>query len=211
MDTSDPSAVAVVDSLSTPSAVMNQLNTPGISLIRKEGPPSSANTPERSANTPERSASPGISLIRKEVPPELREFLSLCMDINLTLADVDEAMGYEAGTSRKLLRRHKTLAVTVNEGRVLAMREAGYDKVAAFKKVWDLQEAKRTNINGDEEPDNKVQLDAAKAVLGYMGEVSGSGAKVGISLTGSGNKILVLTSEGNPAPFPMRDKVENGD
>ena len=85
----------------------------------------------------------------EEPPVEVRRLVEMLCDFNMTRDEVDIAMRavvpeWEMGMATSCMRKYPLLAQTVAEGKALALRKAGADKVASIKKYVEAQGAERS-------------------------------------------------------------------
>ncbi len=133
----------------------------------------------------------GFSLSDNYVPTppvEMKKFVELLADINLSNTDVDMAMGWEVGETGRKLKRWTMLRELKKESRLMAMREAGLSKADSYRTYVDALKADRAVVvDGAIEyvEDHDTRIKAADRVLTLMGEkpVGGGGTTVAVGVT----------------------------
>jgi hypothetical protein len=148
---------------------------------------------------PKISAFPAESRIGKR--DMVSDYISVVVDHNADWGVIDERMmsrwpgEWAAGDARKYYRKYARVREDVKAARAIALREAGADKVMSIAKYVEAQDAVKVNVDGSESADHMVRMQASDRLLTMMGErVSGGGA--GISIHGSDQKIMIISSSG---------------
>jgi len=114
------------------------------------------------------------------IPDEVKKYVELIIDPNLTLEDVDIIQGLEPGTTRMRIKTYKKFRNLVEYARDFAIKEAGLNKAAAFKAYGDALEAERGDGEGGREEDHNTRIKAADRILTILGEKLGSGGNTNI-------------------------------
>lgn len=164
----------------------------------------------------------GVALPGKKPPPIFSRLVELLADVNLSMDEVDMKImeefpqlkeeGWAIGSTRKKVKKYPSLARTAAEARMLLWREVGKSKIDGYKVYADAVEADKVAPNGDAVPDHDIRIKGADRMLALMGEnVNPNGARINVNLPGDNAKIMIMTSEGSPLPFPSREEIKDGD
>lgn len=157
-----------VNPISSPSVLYKYTPTAPLSVPLSE--PSSV--PEKS--NPFSQSDNYIPLI----PVEMKNFVELLSDANLSNSDVDEAMGWDAGTTVHKLQRWPSLQALKSEARLMALRSAGVEKADAYRVYKEaLAAEKPLVVDGNIEyvTDHDVRIKAADRIATLLGEKPVSG------------------------------------
>lgn len=130
-----------------------------------------------------------------EPPEEYKKLVELLCDYNLTSDEVDLQMmnivpEWRLGDAKRKMRRYPLLARTVAEGKALAMRQAGADKVESIKRYVEAQGAVKSVPCGSDEngtvyssvSDHDVRMKASDRILTLMGESPVVVSKVDVAI-----------------------------
>jgi hypothetical protein len=161
-------------------------------------------------------AKSGVSL-PVNPPPILSRMITLLADVNLTMDDIDVKLmeefpvlvteGWGIGSTRKKIKKYPLLARTAAEARMLLWRELGRSKIDGYRVISEAMDAEKVAADGSITKDHDIRMKAADRMLTLQGEnVNPAGAKTNINISGEGQKILIMTADGKPAAFPVRDK-----
>lgn len=105
-----------------------------------------------------------------DIPDETRRFIKLACDPNLQMVEIEDQMGWERGHGTKMLKKFPMLRQAVEEGRILAMRSAGIEKMDAYKVYKNGMTATGVTKEGHEYEDHRTRIMAADRVLNLLGE-----------------------------------------
>ena len=108
----------------------------------------------------------------EEPPVEVRRLVEMLCDFNMTRDEVDIAMRavvpeWEMGMATSCLRKYPLLAQTVAEGKALALRKAGADKVESIKCYVEAQGAVKEETGA---ADHDIRIKGSDRILTLMGE-----------------------------------------